>query len=130
MSELTMQAVRIHDYGGPEVLVYEQAPRTQPKPDEVLIHMRAMGVNPADWKMRAGAYRQFMPLQFPWTPGLEGAGVVDSVGAGVSTFRPRDEVYGRIPGSYAEYAVVPAADLQPKPSGLTFEQAATCRWEP
>ena len=88
MTELNMQAVRAHDYGSPEVLVYEQAPRPQPKADEVLIRLKAAGVNPADWKMRAGAYKQFMPLQFPWTPGLEGAGVVESVGEAVSSFRP------------------------------------------
>ncbi len=124
MSDLKMQAVRIHDYGGPEVLIYEQAPRPQPKAGEVLIKLKASGVNPADWKMRGGAYKQFMPLQFPWTPGLEGAGVIEETGDGVTSFKPGQEVYGRMTGSYAEYVSVPAADLQPKPSGLTFEQAA------
>ena len=125
MSELKMHAVRIHDYGDPGVLVYEQAPRPQPKADEVLIRVKAAGVNPADWKMRGGAYKQFMPLQFPWIPGLEGAGTVEAVGEAVSTFQPGQEVNGRISGAYAEYAVAPAKDLQPKPSDLTFEQAAT-----
>jgi NADPH:quinone reductase-like Zn-dependent oxidoreductase len=113
MSELIMQAVRIHDYGGPEVLIFEQAPRPQPKADEVLIRVKAAGVNPADLAMRSGAYKQFMPLQFPWIPGLDGAGVIEAVGEAVFTFRPG-----------AEYAAAPAADLQPKPSNLTFEQAA------
>jgi NADPH:quinone reductase-like Zn-dependent oxidoreductase len=125
MTELNMHAVRAHDYGGPEVLVYEQAPRPQPKAEEVLIRLKAAGVNPADWKMRGGAYKQFMPLQFPWTPGLEGAGIIEAVGEAVSSFRPGQEVYGRLAGAYAEYAAAPAKDLQLKPSLLTFEQAAS-----
>jgi NADPH:quinone reductase-like Zn-dependent oxidoreductase len=124
MSELKMNAVRVHDYGGPEALVYEQAPRPEPKTGEVLIRVKVAGVNPADWKMRGGAYKQFMPLQFPWTPGLEGAGIVEAVGEAISSFRPGQEVYGRLSGAYAEYTAVPATDLQPKPSLLTFEQAA------
>jgi NADPH:quinone reductase-like Zn-dependent oxidoreductase len=124
MSELKMQAVRVHDYGGPEVLVYEQAPRPQPKAGEVLVRLKAAGVNPADWKMRGGAYKQFMPLQFPWTPGLEGAGTVEEVGADVSTFKPGQEVYGILTGAYAEYAIALAKDIRPKPSQLSFEQAA------
>jgi NADPH:quinone reductase-like Zn-dependent oxidoreductase len=124
MSELKMQAVRVHDYGGPEALVYEQAPRPQPKAGEVLVKVRAAGVNPADWKMRGGAYKQFMPLQFPWTPGMEGAGTIEEVGADVSTFKPGQEVYGILSGAYAEYAIALAKDIRPKPSQLTFEQAA------
>jgi NADPH:quinone reductase-like Zn-dependent oxidoreductase len=124
MPELIMQAVRIHDYGGPEVLIFEQAPRPQPKADEVLIRVKAAGVNPADLAMRSGAYKQFMPLQFPWIPGLDGAGVIEALGEAVSTFRLGQEVYGRFAGAYAEYAAALAADLQPKSSNLTFEQAA------
>ena len=71
MSGIKMQAARVHDYGGPEVLVVEQAPRPEPKAGEVLIRVKAAGVNPADWKIRGGAYKQFMPLQFPWIPGLK-----------------------------------------------------------
>ena len=125
MSEIKMQAARVHDYGGPEVLVVEQAPRPEPKAGEVLIRVKAAGVNPADWKIRGGAYKQFMPLQFPWIPGLEGAGTVEALGAGVSTFQQGQEVYGILSSSYAEYAIALAKDIQPKPSNLTFEQAAT-----
>lgn len=124
MSELKMQAIRVHDYGGPEALVYEQAPRPQPKAGEILVKVRAAGVNPADWKMRGGAYKQFMPLQFPWTPGLEGAGTIEEVGADVSGFKPGQEVYGILSGAYAEYAIALAKDIRLKPSLLTFEQAA------
>jgi len=120
-----MQAARVHDYGGPEVLIVEQAPRPEPKAGEVLIRVKAAGVNPADWKMRGGAYKQFMPLQFPWIPGLEGAGTIEALGAGVSTFQLGQEVYGILSSSYAEYAIALAKDIQSKPSNLTFEQAAT-----
>ncbi len=125
MSDKTMQAIRAHDYGGPEVLVLEQAPRPEPKADEVLIRVRAAGVNPADWKYRSGAYKQFMPLQFPWTPGLDGSGTIESVGANVTAFKKGDEVYGIIAGSYAEYALAKANEIQRKPASLTFEEAAS-----
>ncbi len=125
MTDLTMRVVRVHDYGGVEALVLETAPRPQPQAEQVLIHVRAAGVNPVDNAMRTGAYKQFMPLQFPWTPGVEGAGVVEAVGAGVSSFTPGQEVYGVLIGSYAEYAVANAKDIQIKPAGLTFEEAAS-----
>lgn len=119
-----MKAIRAQDYGGPEVLVLEEIAWPEPKPNEVLIRLKAAGVNPADWKYRAGMYKQFMPLQFPWTPGLEGAGVVEAVGADVKNFRPGQEVYGMVSASYAEYALAMEKDIQPKPSGVTFEEAA------
>ncbi len=125
MSNEPMQAIRIHDYGGPELLLLEQAQRPQPQSGQVQVRILAAGVNPADWKWRSGMSKAFMPLQFPWTPGLEGAGIVEAVGADVKEFRPGQAVYGRIAGSYAEYAVAPASDLQPKPADLTFEEAAS-----
>lgn len=120
-----MHAVRIHDYGGPDVLVYEKAPCPQPKAGEVLIRVNAAGVNPADCAMRTGAYKQFMPLQFPWTPGVEGAGTVEEVGADVSTFQIAQRVYGILSGTYAEYAIALAKDIQPIPAQLSFERAAS-----
>jgi NADPH:quinone reductase-like Zn-dependent oxidoreductase len=125
MSTSMMQAIRAHDYGAPEVLVLEQAPRPQPQAGEALIRILAAGVNPADWKMRSGVYKAFMPLTFPWTPGLEGAGIVEAVGSEVAHLQPGQAVYGRIRGSYAEHAKAPATDLQLKPDILTFEQAAS-----
>ena len=73
MAGKTMKAVRHHDYGGPEALVLEEVPLPEPGADQVLIRLRAAGVNPADWKYGMGAYKQFSPLNFPWTPGLEAA---------------------------------------------------------
>lgn len=124
MSNATMQAIYAHDYGGTEVLTLKQAPRPEPNADQVLIRLKAAGVNPADWKFQAGYYKQFMPLTFPWTPGQDGSGIVEAVGANVTTWKNGDEVYGIVSGGYAEYALALANQVQPKPAGLTFEQAA------
>ncbi len=125
MSNTTMQAIQAQDYGGSEVLVLEEAQRPEPTADQVLIRLKAAGVNPADWKYRSGAFKQFMLLQFPWTPGLEGAGIVEAVGANVTIFKKGDAVYGILAsGGYAEYALALASDIQPKPESITFEQAA------
>lgn len=120
----TMQAIRIQDYGGPEVLVLEEAPRPQAGRGQVLVRMQAAGVNPADSGFRSGAYSQFMALQFPWTPGLEGAGTVESVGTDVKAFRPGQQVYGFVAGGYAQYALAKENDLQSMPSNLSMEEAA------
>ncbi len=125
MSDAVMKAVRIHDYGGPEVLELEQISRPEPKAGEVLIKVKAAGVNPADWKRRAGLYKQFMPLTFPWTPGVEGAGIIEAVGPDVAAYRKGQEVFGLINGSYAEYAIASAKEIRPKPKHLSLEQAAT-----
>ncbi len=125
MSNATMQAIRVHDYGGPEVLVLERVPRPEPMAGQVLVRLKAAGVNPADWKMRAGYYKPFMPLPLPWIPGLEAAGIVEAVGAGVTTLQSGQAVYGPIGNSYAEYAVAEAADLFTKPAHLSFEQVAS-----
>ena len=125
MSNTTMQAIRFHDYGGPEVLVLEETPRPQPGAGQVLVRVLAAGVNPADWKMRAGYMKAFRPLQLPFTPGLEGAGIIEALGPDVTTFQPGQAVYGILLGSYAEYALAAVSDIQPKPADLSFEQAAT-----
>ena len=125
MSTATMKAVRIHAFGGPEVLSVEEVPVPQPGEGQVLVRVHAAGVNPADWKMRSGHYQRFMPLPLPWTPGLEGAGVVKAVGSGVTQFKPGQAVFGAFMGAYAEYALANAGDLQPKPGRVSFTEAAT-----
>ncbi len=124
MSNNTMQVIQVHDYGGPEVLQLEQAPIPQPQAGRVLVRIYAAGVNPADWKFRAGLSRNYRPLTFPWIPGLEGAGTVEALGEGVSTFHAGQAVFGPMQNSYAEFAVVDAGNLQPKPENLTFNAAA------
>ena len=120
----TMKAIRAHDYGGAEQLVFEQAPCPDPAPNQVIVRVFAAGVNPADWKYRGGLYKQFMPLTFPWIPGLEGAGVVEGVGSDVKDLKPGQVVFGRMLASYAQYVVVAPSDLYPKPAHLTFNEAA------
>jgi len=120
-----MKAIRAHDYGGAEQLVLEQAPCPDPAPNQVLVRVFAAGVNPADWKYRGGAYKQFMPLTFPWIPGLEGSGVIEAVGSEVKNLKPGQAVFGRMLASYAQYVVVAPSDLYLKPAQLTFDQAAT-----
>ena len=123
-----MKAIRIHSYGGPEVLVYEDAPRPSPAPDEVLIRVHAAGVNPVDWKIRAGYLSGFLNLTFPFILGIDVAGVVEAVGDNVTDFKPRDAVYAWADiasnGAYAEYVTVKAENVAPKPETLDFIQAA------
>lgn len=123
-----MKAVRFHSYGGPEVLVYEDAPCPAPAPDEVLIRVHAAGINPVDWKVRAGYLSAFVPLVFPVIPGIDVAGVVEEAGADVGDFKPGDDVYAwaglTSNGSYAEYVTVKASDVALKPASLDYIHAA------
>jgi NADPH:quinone reductase-like Zn-dependent oxidoreductase len=125
VSDNTMRAARFHAYGPPDELVVDTVPRPEPQEGEVLVQVHAAGVNPIDWKFRAGYLKDFMPLALPYTPGIDLAGIVEGVGPGVTTFQRGQAVFGRGAGTYAEYAVAPAGNLAPKPSNLTFDQAAT-----
>ena len=125
MSKQMMKAIRIYDYGGLDALVLEEAPRPEPQAGQVLIRMQAAGVNPADSAARSGMFKQFMPLQFPWTPGLEGAGVVEALGEGAAGFKAGQEVCGFVSGGYAQYALANEKDIQLKPSNLSMQEAAS-----
>jgi NADPH:quinone reductase-like Zn-dependent oxidoreductase len=120
-----MQAVRFHGYGPPDVLRVETVPRPEPAAGEVLVRVHSAGVNPIDWKYRAGYLQEFMPLELPHIPGFELSGTVVEVGAGVSDFSLGDEVFGRGSGTYAEYAIAPVATLAHTPAAISFDQAAT-----
>jgi NADPH:quinone reductase-like Zn-dependent oxidoreductase len=120
-----MQAVRFHDYGPADALRLEAVDRPQPGPGEVLVRVRAAGVNPIDWKIRAGQLRQFMPLELPHIPGFDLAGTVDAAGPDADGLAVGDEVFGRGRGTYAELAVAPTATLARKPGGMSFDAAAT-----
>ncbi len=124
----TMKAIRIHNYGGPEVLQYEDAPRPQPQPGDVLVRVHAAGVNPIDWKVREGHMKDFWPHKFPLILGWDLSGVVEEIGAGVSRFKKGDEVYS-VPdvsrdGAYAEHIVVRESELALKPKSLHHIRAA------
>ena len=110
-AKATMKAVRIHAFGGPEELRYEDAPRPEPKPGEVLIRIYASAVNPADWKLRSGLFGKDIPL--PLTLGFDFSGVIDTLGEGVTRWKVGDEVYGYALGAYAEYIAVKESIAQP-----------------
>ncbi len=124
----TMKAVRIHAYGGPELLHYQDAPRPQPRPDDLLIRVRAAAVNPVDWKIREGALRGFLNHHLPLILGWDVAGTVVEVGPQAAGFKVGDEVYSRPDierdGSYAEYIAVKASDAALKPATLDHPHAA------
>jgi NADPH:quinone reductase-like Zn-dependent oxidoreductase len=124
MSDNTMRAVRFHAYGPPENLVVDRVPRPEAREGEVLVRVHAAGVNPVDWKWRAGYLKDWVPLTLPHIPGLDLAGTVEAIGSGVTTFQPGQAVFGRGTGASAEYAVTPANALALKPHNLSFDQAA------
>jgi len=119
-----MEAVRIHQYGGPEELKVEEVPRTQAAAGEALIRVHAAGVNPVDWKIRAGYLKDFMPVPMSFIPGIDVSGVVGATGAGVTQFKNGDEVFGAGKGAYAESAVAKESELARKPPSLDHVHAA------
>ena len=123
-----MRAARAHDYGGPEVLSVDEVEVPEPGSGEVRVRVHASSVNPVDAKIRSGAQRAIIRYTLPRTLGLDLSGVIDALGPGVDRFRVGDEVWGSpshtAGGCYAEYAVVPAAQLGLKPPSLTHAEAA------
>ncbi|WP_345779748.1 NADP-dependent oxidoreductase [Haloplanus halobius] len=125
-----MKAVRMHEFGSPDVLRYEDAPRPDPVDDDVLVRVHAAGVNPVDWRIRQGMQMVSMLPEnpFPIILGMDVSGVVEEVGASVTEFESGDAVFGvnGFPelGSYAEYSTTPAEQLAPKPKSLDHEGAA------
>ncbi|AMR27057.1 alcohol dehydrogenase [Hymenobacter psoromatis] len=124
-----MKAVRIHAFGGPEVLQLEDVARPVPAANEILIKVYASGVNPADWIVRQGGndfLRSFLKL--PMTLGWDAAGIVEEIGSDVTGFQKGDAVYGEpnFPGSgsYAEYCVAKASQFALKPKSISFNEAA------
>ena len=126
MSTQTMRAVQVHRYGGSEQLKLEEKPRPQPQTGEVLVRVYAAGVNPIDWKIRQGLMKESRPVTFPYTPGIEMAGVVEDVGPAVTAFEIGQAVFGQIAeGAYAEFLTVSVEALALKPQTLRFVEAAT-----
>jgi NADPH2:quinone reductase len=116
-----MKAIQIAHYGGPDVLKIQNVQIEKPGPGQALVRVEAAGVNFIDIYQRRGTY----PVKLPYTPGLEGAGVVEAIGEGVTNVRSGDRVaYVHEPGSYAEQTLVKAENLIPLPSDLSFEQGA------
>ncbi len=116
-----MQAIRVHEFGGPEVLRLEELPDPHPAAGQVRVRVEAAGVNPVDTYVRAGMYG---PRPFPFIAGFDGAGVVDEVGPDVASVRVGDRVYFTMVPSYATSVVAPASAVWPLPSRLDFAQGA------
>jgi len=129
MDSSLMNAVVQQGFGGPEVLQLAQVARPHPIPTEVLVRVHAAGINPVDWKSRAGGGMAGILGDPPFILGWDVSGVVEEVGFGVTTLRPGDEVYGmpwfpRPAGAYAEFVTAPARQFARKPVTITHEQAA------
>lgn len=123
-----MKAIRIHAYGGPEVLVYEDAPRPRAGPGEVLVRVHAAGVNPIDWKIRKGLMKEALPYTLPMIPGWDVSGEVVAQGEGVMRFPIGEAVYARPElardGAYAEYVAIRASEVARRPRTLDHVHAA------
>ncbi len=119
-----MKAVVVRQYGGPEVLKFEDYPDPVAGPGDVLVRVAATSVNPIDYKRRAGLTKDFYPIKFPGLMGVDIAGTVVTVGPGVEGFSPGDHVFAMAADTYAELCVVKAAILAKVPKGLDLIQAA------
>lgn len=124
----TMKAVRIHEYGSPEVLRYEDAPRPTPGTAEVLVRIHAAGINPIDWKIRAGDVRGWLKYTLPMIPGWDFSGVIEEIGPNTIDWKAGDEVYARPDigrdGAYAEYIAVRASEIARRPKSVDHVHAA------
>src|SRR5229473_3135612 len=123
-----MKAIVVHEYGGPEVLKYEDVPRPVPKENEILVKVIAAGVNPVDSAARSQKFAQFLNIKLPAIPGYDIAGVVEKIGATVTKLKAGDPVYAYIAldkgGGYAEYALATEKETSPKPKSLNYAVAA------
>jgi NADPH:quinone reductase len=119
-----MKAIRVTAFGGPEVLRLEEVPTPKPGPGEVFVRIHAAGVNPVETYIRAGTYARLPEL--PYTPGNDGAGVVEQVDADVTEFKAGDRVYiaGTLTGTYAEFALCKKEQVHPLPANVSFAQGA------
>lgn len=119
-----MKAIRVTKHGGPEVLQIEDVPKPSPGTGQISIQVRAIGVNPVDTYIRSGNYPNAV---LPYTPGRDCAGVVESLGQGVTAFKPGDRVYtsGTITGAYAEFTLADPKTVHALPENITFPQGAS-----
>jgi NADPH2:quinone reductase len=119
-----MKAIRVHQFGGPEALQFEEVPTPKPDAGQVLVRVHAVGVNPYDTYMRAGTYA--IKPHLPYTPGSDAAGTIDAVGSGVTRVKPGDRVYTAqtLTGAYAAYALALEDQVHPLPKNISFEQGA------
>ncbi|HYG82888.1 MAG TPA: alcohol dehydrogenase catalytic domain-containing protein, partial [Pyrinomonadaceae bacterium] len=119
-----MKAIRVHEFGGPEALRVEDVAEPRPGAGQVVVRVRAAGVNPVDTYIRSGAHAVRPSL--PYTPGLDAAGEVEAVGEGVTRLAPGQRVYtaGSVSGTYAELALCEESQCHPLPERVSFAQGA------
>ncbi|MEO7659197.1 MAG: alcohol dehydrogenase catalytic domain-containing protein, partial [Pyrinomonadaceae bacterium] len=119
-----MKAIVIKEFGAPEVMKLEEAEKPQPSSTQVLVAVKAAGVNPVDTYLRTGIHAHAPKL--PYTPGKDAAGVVEAVGDAVTRFKPDDRVYtaDSLTGTYAEYSLCDEIQLGRLPDNISFEQGA------
>ncbi|HEY1422088.1 MAG TPA: NADPH:quinone reductase, partial [Candidatus Acidoferrum sp.] len=119
-----MKAIQVHQFGGPEVLQFEEIPTPKPAAGQVLVRVHGAGVNPYDTYMRNGTYAIKPPL--PYTPGSDAAGVIEAVGEGVTKLKPGARVYTArtVTGAYAEYTLALESQVHPLPEKISFSQGA------
>lgn len=121
----TMKAIRVQAYGGPEQLRFEDAPAPLIGTGRVVVRVRATSVNPFDFKLASGMFKERIPMTLPYVPGGEFAGVVEEVPPDVTGLKKGDEVFGNCPsGAYAQLVAAPADTVAPKPAKLDFIEAA------
>lgn len=124
----TMLAVRMYSYGGPEVLKFEEVPKPEPGAGEILVKVHAAGVNPVDWKVREGYFKQMVNYKLPLIPGWDFSGVVDTLGPDAERFEEGDKIFGKADslrdGAYAEYLVIKESDVAFKPKSIDHVEAA------
>jgi len=125
-SKPIMKAIVAHEYGGPQVLKYEDAPRPEPKENEALVRVIAAGVNPVDALIRTGKYAKFFGTTLPLIPGYDIAGIVEKTGAKITKLKAGDSIYAYVlwGGGYAEYAVATEGEATAKPKSLNYIEAA------
>src|SRR5438874_3052804 len=118
-----MKSIRVHEFGGPEVLKLEEIPKPNSGKGEALVAVKAIGINPVETYLRSGSNPQ---LPRPYTPGLDAAGAVEALGEGVTNVKKTDRVYtaDSISGSYAEFTLCKAEDVHRLPDNISFEEAA------
>lgn len=118
-----MKAIRVHEFGGPEVLRLEEVSTPKPDRGQVLVRVHAVGVNPVETYQRSGSYGT---LPLPWTPGKDAAGVIEAIGPDVKNAKSGDRVYTSetLTGSYAEFTLCDARRVHPLPPNITFQQGA------
>lgn len=125
-----VKAARVHGYGGPEAVRIEESTLPDPKAGEVLVRVQAAGINPIDWKIRAGYLKDVMPLPMPFTLGVDFAGVVEALGPAVSGFEVGQVIYGEAPvfkgasGSFAQGLIAKSGNIAARPSNTDAVEAA------